>query len=256
MTARPAPVYATALNLIDVSVRFGGLVALDAVSMSAEPSEIVGLIGPNGAGKTTLLNAITGIIRPSHGAVSIGGTDCTRWSVHRRARLGLARTFQRVTLYPELTINDHLRLAVEARNPLWRTGDRPSDVVAAKSLQMLRGFGWDVHGSEAVAGLPLGRARLIELAMSMSAEPKVLLLDEPLSGLAGAEREAIARALRSLRETSSVTVLIVEHDLESVARLADRLVVLDFGKKISDGLVEEVLSDEVVRSAYFGAGKR
>jgi branched-chain amino acid transport system ATP-binding protein len=246
----------TTLDLTDVSVRFGGLVALDGVSMSTLAGEIVGVIGPNGAGKTTLLNVITGIIRPNHGTVSVGGINCTRWTVHRRARLGLARTFQRVTLYPELSLRDHLRLSVEARYPIWRNSSRQSEDVAEKSLEVLRQFGWDATGRESVAGLPLGRARLVELAMSFSAEPKVLLLDEPLSGLAGAERQAIAVALREMRETSSVTVLVVEHDLESVSRIADRLVVLDFGKKISDGLVDQVLSDEVVRSAYFGAGRR
>jgi len=252
----PDQLRTSALDLRKVSVRFGGLVALDEFSMSAEPGEIVGVIGPNGAGKTTLLNVITGIVRPSKGTVSVGGMTCTRWPVHRRARLGLARTFQRVTLYPELTLRDHLRLAVEARYPIWRKGDRRPEDVADQSLQVLRQFGWDAKGSEPIAGLPLGRARLIELAMAFSAEPKVLLLDEPLSGLAGAERQAIATALREMRQTSSVTVLVVEHDLESVSRLADRLVVLDFGRKISDGLVEEVLSDELVRNAYFGRGRR
>jgi len=248
----PGPGDAPALELSDISVRFGGVVALDQVSLTVRTGEIVGVIGPNGAGKTTLLNVITGIVRPSQGSVWLTGRDCTRWAVHRRARLGLARTFQRVTLYPELTIGDHLRLATEARQPLWRYGPRSAPGGSREYLDLIGRFGWEIQGTETIGGLPLGRARLVELAMSMLADPCVLLLDEPLSGLAGSERDAIADAVRELRERSSVSVLIVEHDLESVARLADRLVVLDFGKKISDGVVDAVLSDEAVRTAYFG----
>lgn len=244
-----------ALALENVTVRFGGLVALDGVTLQTRAGEIVGIIGPNGAGKTTLLNVITGIIKPNRGSVSISGTICTQWAVHRRARLGLARTFQRVTLYSELSVGDHFRLAAEGRAPFWHGAGSRADGVVAQSIDLLARLGWRASGEERAAGLPLGRSRLIELVMAMATAPSVLLLDEPLSGLAGEERQAIVRALRSLQATSTVTVVLVDHDLASVRQVADRLVVLDFGKVICEGAVETVLADESVRRAYFGGAR-
>jgi branched-chain amino acid transport system ATP-binding protein len=242
-------VSAPSLEVRDAVVRFGGLTALDAVSMQVQPAEIVGLIGPNGAGKTTLLNVITGLIRPTAGTVSIGGRECGRRPPHWRARSGISRTFQRVGLFPELTVGQHLQLAREARGRS-RQGDGGSAVEDLDHVR--RQAGLQIAGTAVATGLPLGTARLVELAMAIAADPQVLLLDEPFSGLVGAERRHMADLLCGLRDERGVGMILVEHDIDSVARLVDRIVVLDFGKKIADGAPADVLSDPLVRAAYFG----
>jgi branched-chain amino acid transport system ATP-binding protein len=241
-------VSAPSLEVRDAVVRFGGLTALDTVSMEVRPAEIVGLIGPNGAGKTTLLNVITGLIRPTAGTVTIGGRECRRRPPHWRARSGVSRTFQRVGLFPELTVGQHLQLAREARGRA-----RAADGGGADDLdQVRRQVGLQIDAAAVATGLPLGTARLVELAMAIAADPQVLLLDEPFSGLVGAERRHMADLLCGLRDERGVGMILVEHDIDSVARLVDRIVVLDFGKKIADGPPADVLRDPLVRTAYFG----
>jgi ABC-type branched-subunit amino acid transport system ATPase component len=246
-----------ALELTKVTVRFGGLTALRDVSFDAAPGEIVGLIGPNGSGKTTLLNVITGLVRPVSGDVRIGSTSCRRLSVHRRVHLGLARTFQRASLFADLTVRDHLTLAAEAKH-IWRRANRttdPGDTGSIDLEEMLRSDPWNLNPDWLVGGLPLGGTRAVELAMSLVVPPRVLLLDEPLSGLDPIERDAFAATLRTIRAQLGVTVVLVEHDVESVVRLADRLVVLDFGVKLADGPTSEILTNTRVRAAYFGSGE-
>jgi ABC-type branched-subunit amino acid transport system ATPase component len=254
MTAAPSE---NALELTNVTVRFGGLTALKEVSFHAAPREIVGLIGPNGSGKTTLLNVITGLVRPASGNVRIGSTSCRRLSVHRRVHLGLARTFQRASLFPDLTVRDHLRLAAEAKH-IWRRATNTADASDNGSIdldEMLRSDPWNLDPNWLVGGLSLGGTRAVELAMTLVVPPRVLLLDEPLSGLDPIERDAFASILRTIRTQLGVTVVLVEHDVESVVRLADRLVVLDFGVKLADGPTSEILTNTRVRAAYFGSGE-
>jgi branched-chain amino acid transport system ATP-binding protein len=239
------------LQVSDVVVRFGGLTALDNVSFEVAQNEIVGLIGPNGAGKTTLLNVIAGLIRPSAGQIRINGRDCGRHSVHRRARQGISRTFQRVGLFPELTIGQHLQLAADAKGRPARRGAAAASVLTDPE-QVRQQVGLDLPGSSVIVGLPLGTLRLIELAMGIAAVPEVLMLDEPFSGLVGHERRHMGDLLCGLRDQGGVGIVLVEHDIDSVARLVDRMVVLDFGKKIADGAPADVLSDSLVRTAYFG----
>jgi ABC-type branched-subunit amino acid transport system ATPase component len=246
-----------ALELTNVTVRFGGLTALKEVSFDAAPGEIVGLIGPNGSGKTTLLNVISGLVRPASGDVRIGSTSCRRLSVHRRVHLGLARTFQRASLFADLSVRDHLTLAAEAKH-IWRRATKTPDAGANGSIdleEMLRSDPWNVNLNWLVGGLSLGGTRAVELAMSLVVPPRVLLLDEPLSGLDPIERDAFAATLRTIRAKLGVTVVLVEHDVESVVRLADRLVVLDFGVKLADGPTSEILTNTRVRAAYFGSGE-
>ena len=246
-----------ALALVGVTVRFGGLTALKDIAFHADPGEIVGLIGPNGSGKTTLLNVVTGLVRPAAGEVRIGGVSCRRYSVHRRVRLGLARTFQRASLFADLTIREHLVLAAEAKH-VWRRVDRATDGAEQTALDlegMLRAAPWELDPERLVGSLSLGGTRAVELAMSLVVPPRVLLLDEPLSGLDPVERAAFAATLRDVRERLGVTVVLVEHDVESVVRLADRLVVLDFGVKLADGPTSEILTNTQVRQAYFGSGE-
>ncbi len=244
------------LELIDVTVKFGGLTALKDVSFHAGHGEIVGLIGPNGSGKTTLLNVITGLVKPVAGDVRIGSTSCRRRSVHRRVHLGLARTFQRASLFAELTVRDHLTLARESKH-VWRRSGK-SDAAEHDPLeleQMLQSEPWNLDLDLLVGRLSLGGTRAVELAMALVVPPLVLLLDEPLSGLDPVERDAFAATLRDIRARLGVTVVLVEHDVESVVRLADRLVVLDFGVKLADGTTSEILKNTKVREAYFGSGE-
>jgi ABC-type branched-subunit amino acid transport system ATPase component len=247
-----------AVELTDVTVRFGGLMALKSVSFAAEPGEIVGLIGPNGSGKTTLLNVITGLVRPVAGEVRIGSTSCRRLSVHRRVHLGLARTFQRASLFTDLSVRDHLTLAAEAKHIWRRANKKPDGTHEGGSLeleQMLQAEPWNLDLNWLVGSLSLGGTRAVELAMALVVPPRVLLLDEPLSGLDPVERDSFASTLRDIRAQLGVTTILVEHDVESVVRLADRLVVLDFGVKLADGPTSEILTNTRVREAYFGAGE-
>ncbi len=232
---------ADALEVREVTVRFGGLMALNAVDLAVKPGEIVGLIGPNGAGKTTMLNVMTGLLRADHGRIFLGGRDVGSAPVHKRARMGLARTFQRVTLFGELTAGQHLQVAAEA------AGRPPVDVDG-----LLRRVGLRIGADAPVTDLPLGNARLVELAMALASGPRVLLLDEPFSGLAANEREHLRDLLAALRDDEDLAIVLVEHDVDVVARLANRIVVLDFGEKIADGTPEEVLARPEVRRAYFG----
>jgi branched-chain amino acid transport system ATP-binding protein len=244
-----------ALELTDVTVKFGGLTALKDVSFHADPGEIVGLIGPNGSGKTTLLNVVTGLVRPVAGQVRIGSTSCRRMSVHRRVHLGLARTFQRASLIADLSIRDHLTLAAESKH-IWRRTSRTADAARNETIdELLWSEPWNLDASWYVGNLSLGGTRAVELAMALVVPPRVLLLDEPLSGLDPVERDAFAAILRDVRERLGVTVVLVEHDVESVVRLADRLVVLDFGVKLADGPTTEILRNTKVREAYFGSGE-
>lgn len=255
---RPAATGATALSVERVSVRFGGLQALNEVSLRADRGEIVGLIGPNGAGKTTLLNVVTGLIRPQGGSVSIDGQAVRRASVHRRARLGLARTFQRVTLFAELSVRQHVQLAAEAsRRSAGSDADQSSDANGSADLDadaLLRRVGLRIHGDTDVHGLPLGHARLVELAMALAARPAVLLLDEPFSGLGTTEREHLSQLLTEIGGEGDKAIVLVEHDVDVVSRIADRVVVLDFGLVIGEGSPAVVLADPTVRQAYFGVG--
>jgi branched-chain amino acid transport system ATP-binding protein len=260
-TMSPAPDAASstaALAVTHVSVRFGGLQALHEVSLEANRGEIVGLIGPNGAGKTTLLNVITGLIRPQSGTVAIAGRPLGRASVHNRARLGLARTFQRVTLFPELSVRQHVQLSLETSRRRSRgdegTTKGPDGREELDADAIIHRVGLPVDGDSDVLGLPLGHARLVELAMALAARPDVLLLDEPFSGLGTSEREHLSSLLSEVQSDSRVATVLVEHDVDIVSRIAQRVVVLDFGVVIGSGPPAEVLAEQAVRQAYFGLG--
>jgi ABC-type branched-subunit amino acid transport system ATPase component len=243
------------LDLTGVTVRFGGLTALKGVDFHADQGEIVGLIGPNGSGKTTLLNVVTGLVQPASGDVTIAGTSCRRRSVHRRIHLGLARTFQRVSLFSELTVREHLKLAGESKHVWRRSAQASRDDAVEQLITQLRADPWRLEPEGLVGALALGPTRAVELAMALVVPPAVLLLDEPLSGLDPVERDAFAATLVDIRDRLGVTVVLVEHDVESVVRLADRLVVLDFGEKLADGPTSEILTNTRVRQAYFGSGE-
>jgi branched-chain amino acid transport system ATP-binding protein len=240
------------LEIEGVSVRFGGVAALNDVSLEARAGEVTGLIGPNGAGKTTLFNVVSGLQRPDRGIVRIGGGDVTRLGPHRRARQGLARTFQRLELFGTLSAADNVRVGLEARRH-GGTGseDRGATPHNATATALLERVGVSGVASEPVNALSTGTARLVELARALSIDPRVLLLDEPCSGLDDRETVGLGILLRALAGEGRA-VLLVEHDMELVLEICDVVHVLDFGEIIASGTPSEVRADPIVQAAYLG----
>jgi branched-chain amino acid transport system ATP-binding protein len=237
----------------DVSVRFGGVAALSDVSLDANGGVVTGLIGPNGAGKTTLFNVVSGLQRPDRGHVRISGRDVTGLGPHRRARMGLARTFQRLELFSHLTSEDNVRVGTEAgRRSRWalrRRHEARIPVPSARSL--LRRVGVAEVATYPVNALPTGSARLVELARALAIGPRVLLLDEPCSGLDDAETVGLGRLLKQLAAEGRA-ILLVEHDMDLVLEVCDLVYVLDFGEIIATGTPAEVRKDPAVQAAYLG----
>ncbi len=240
-----------------IRVRFGGLVAVDDVSVTADRGEVVGIIGPNGAGKTTLFGAIAGTLRPDAGRVHLGGQDVTRWASHRRARAGLGRTFQRLEVFGSMTARENLAYATEAAalgaSPLRllrRSRYRRLDLVE----QVLDELALAEVADERAADLPPGLARLVELGRALCAEPAILLLDEPSSGLDVTETAALAERISAAARGRDLGVVLIEHDMAMVLGICERLYVLDFGACIAEGPTAEVASSPVVREAYLGSG--
>jgi branched-chain amino acid transport system ATP-binding protein len=232
----------TALDVRDVTVRFGGRHALEEVSLHAEPGTVTGLIGPNGAGKTTLFNVVCGLLPPEEGTVLLDGRDITRLAPFKRARHGLARTFQRLEPFGLLTVRENVRLAADiARRP-------DPDAVADTLLEHLAATELaDVRADR----LPTGQARRVELARALATDPKVLLLDEPASGQDETETAAFAAVLRDVA-ANGVAVVLVEHDVPLVMAVCSVVHVLDLGRVIASGTPAEVQRDEGVLAAYLG----
>ena len=231
-----------------VTVRFGGNLALDRVSIAAESGAITGLIGPNGAGKTTLFNVITGLLGPASGRVFLDGKDVTRAAPHRRARLGLARTFQRLELFRLLTVRSNIRVAADLHRS--HTHDRSIDVDAVAE-EVLERLGLTALAESRVDQLPTGLARLVEIGRALATRPRVLLLDEPASGQDESETAALADLMRALA-TDGMAVVLVEHDVELVMQTCDHIHVLDFGSLLAAGTPEEIRNDPAVMTAYLG----
>ncbi len=236
---------ATALRITEISVRFGGIVALEDVSLEVPAGQVKGLIGPNGAGKTTLINVITGLQAPSGGRVKLGDTDMTTLRPHRRARLGLARTFQRLELFGTLTARENVVLAAEISS---RDAGRTPGELADELLDRL-GIASVAH--QPTDALPTGLARLVELARALATSPRVLLLDEPSSGLDAHETSALGAVLDQLAH-DGMGVLLVEHDMSLVMAVCGHITVLDHGQVIASGDPAAIRADGVVQAAYLG----
>ena len=246
-----------------VSVKFGGNLALTDVSIDARAGEVTGLIGPNGAGKTTLFNVMTGMLTPTGGCTILDGRDVSRLDTHKRARLGMARTFQRLELFTDLSIRDNLRVAGEIRNSwgglagrlgVGGTGRGARHMnVARETERVLDLIGLGAIADAGVSTIPTGTARVVELGRALMIQPRVLLLDEPASGQSDDETRAFERLLRRLAREDGLTVLLVEHDMELVMDVCDRIHVLDFGEVIAAGTPTEIRNDPRVREAYLGA---
>ncbi len=230
-----------------VDVRFGGVHALRGVTISVRPGEICGLIGPNGAGKTTLFDVLSGMRRPDAGTITYGGADITRRSPVWRARHGIRRTFQRQQLFGQLTVADNL---VVARD--WRGGTRPTPRHRERAATVLHACGLDDLAGTYAGGLPVGQARMVELARALADPPRVLLLDEPASGTTTEERRRLADVIRHTAEAQNCAVLLVEHNVSFVMDLCSRVVVLDLGQVLAEGTPTEIHTNPAVREAYLG----
>ena len=234
----------TRLDVRDVTVRFGGVTAVDRATISADGGQVTALIGPNGAGKTTLFNVVTGLQRPTGGKVFLDGKDITHTPTHRRARHGIARTFQRLEAFGSLTVEENIRVAADA---VRAKNTKPAQVTRG----LIKRIGLERYADARADSVPTGVARLVELARALAIDPELLLLDEPSSGLSEAETDAFGELLRDLAAQGRA-VLIVEHDMGLIMRVSDVIHVLDRGKLIASGTPTEVQADPLVRKAYLG----
>jgi branched-chain amino acid transport system ATP-binding protein len=251
------------LKVSDVYVQFGALQALIGVSLDIHPGEILAIIGPNGAGKTTLINVISGVYRPSPGSIFFQGKDRTHFRPHQVAELGIARTFQNVALFKGMTTLDnlmvgrhlHMKSGLFACGFYWGWGQKEEirhreaveDVIDFLEIEAIR--------KVPVGMLPYGMQKRVELGRALVADPKLLLLDEPMAGMNLEEKEDIARFILDANEERGLTIALIEHDMGVVMDISDRIVVLDYGSKIADGKPEEIRSNAAVIKAYLGAHK-
>jgi len=246
------------LEVRDLHVSFGGVSALRGVDLSVEPGTIHGLIGPNGAGKTTLLNCIGRVIRPSQGSVNFDGRDLLNEAPHRLAQLGISRTFQNLALMGERSVLDNVRLGTDAGHlgladffPTPSRAQREREQGEA-ALAALRTIGLEQAASAMVSSLPYGHRKSLEIARAMCRKPRLLMLDEPTAGLHPSEMDGLAGLVLRLRDELRITLLIITHHLEFLARIADEVTVLDLGEVIASGEPGLVHTDERVRAAYLG----
>jgi len=248
------------LRVHDVAVRFGGIVALDGVSFDVAPGRIVGLIGPNGAGKTTLFNCISRLYECERGSIGFDGVALAEVPRHRVASLGIGRTFQNLALFRTMSVLDNVMVGRHCRsrggffaNALRLPGAVASDsATREKARELLALLGLERCAGTPVGALPFGTQKRVELARALAAEPKLLLLDEPASGLNHEEVGAIGALIRSLRERMKLTVLLVEHHMQLLMSLSDWVVALNFGKRIAEGTPAEVRSHPELVRAYLG----
>ncbi len=247
------------LEVDELSRRFGGLVAVDKVSFGVDEAEILGIIGPNGAGKTTVLGAISGFYPPSGGRVSFQGRDITGWKAHRVSRLGIGRTFQSSVLFMALPVIENVFIAghLNYTTAVWKrllrlpSATKEEQELRREGEQVLDRMGLGDYKTELTKNLPHGHQRILGICIALVGKPKLLLLDEPLTGMNANEIQTTAQLIRGIRG-SGATIVMIEHNMEAVMNLCDRIVVLDQGKKIAEGPPEQIRRDQEVIDAYLG----
>ncbi|MCF3948649.1 ABC transporter ATP-binding protein [Acidiphilium sp. AL] len=247
------------LELQGAGISFGGLHAVDDLSFAVEKGHIVALIGPNGAGKTTVFNMITGVYRPTKGKVCFQGQEITGWQPHAIARAGIMRTFQTIRLFPAMSVFENVRAGGHLRaQQYWWQGmlslpaqRREETALAERTHEILCKLDLDRFANEPATSLPYGVQRRVELARTLAAEPKLVILDEPAAGLNDAESSALNRTIFGIRD-SGITVLLVEHDMNVVMNVTDHIVVINFGRKIAEGNAAAIRSNPQVIEAYLG----
>jgi len=243
------------LETRDLTIRFGGHVAVDGVTCAFHPGELVAIVGPNGAGKTTYFNLMSGQLRATSGAVLVRGRDVTRLDAPRRARLGLGRAFQLTNLFPGLSVFENVRLASQARAGVHYEMTKPwlarEDIMSAANA-VLAGVGLSGRAAAPVASLSHGDQRKLEVAMMMAMSPDILMFDEPTAGMSIDEVPVVLDLIARLKQDRAKTILLVEHKMDVVRSLADRIIVLHNGRLVADGAPQEVIASDIVREAYLG----
>jgi ABC-type branched-subunit amino acid transport system ATPase component len=249
--AQIKPANRSAANLVveDVIKLFSGLRALDSVSLEINPGEILGLIGPNGSGKTTLINVVTGFLKPENGRIEIDGTDITGWQPHKIAPLGLARTFQTIRLFSNLTVLENVEVAAVSI----QGGSRREATRLA--YEILERFGMKKRADMRASQLAYGDMRRVEIARALATNPKYLLLDEPAAGLNEVEGEELLKTLLTISRDFDLGMMVVDHEMRLIMQLCDRLHVLNYGKSIGEGTPKEIRDNPAVIDAYLGPSK-
>jgi len=249
----------TILNLKDLTIKFGGVTALNSVNLELKEGEILALIGPNGAGKTTVFNLITGVYKPTSGNVFLGDLAIDGKKRHHITKLGIARTFQNIRLFGDMTTLENVITGTDVRNKVGLIGSmfgtprsrREEKASVAKAHEILKFIGIDEYADRLAKNLPYGVQRRLEIARALGTEPKILLLDEPAAGFNPQEKVELAATIKKIRD-AGYTILIIEHDMSLIMGISDRVVVLDFGQKIADDLPSVVQNNPQVIAAYLG----